>query len=169
MSRGFIKETDQEETPLVPPRAHLPAGAKNYVTPRGLRLLNEEEVGMQEEIRKLVSQSAEGNRVQINYLKAKLRQLRARKISAELVEPLAEAPIQISFGTSVRIEELGKDGIVCYQIVGVDKAVPREGRISYLSPFSKVLIGKREGESITLDTPKGPRVLKVVGIDYCEQ
>ena len=42
MSRGFVKEDDQEEAPLIPPRAPLPDGVANYVTPRGMRLLLEE-------------------------------------------------------------------------------------------------------------------------------
>ena len=32
MSRGFVKEDDQEEIPIVPPRANLPEGVPNYVT-----------------------------------------------------------------------------------------------------------------------------------------
>jgi len=36
MSRGFVREDDQEEAPFIAPRAALPAGAVNYVTPRGM-------------------------------------------------------------------------------------------------------------------------------------
>ena len=36
MSRGFVKEDDQEEIPIVPPRADLPDGVTNYVTQVGL-------------------------------------------------------------------------------------------------------------------------------------
>jgi len=35
MSRGFVKESDQEDLPMVPPRADLPAGTVNYVTAAG--------------------------------------------------------------------------------------------------------------------------------------
>ncbi|HCX99708.1 MAG TPA: transcription elongation factor GreA, partial [Bacteroidales bacterium] len=42
MSRGFIKEDDQEEIPLVPPRAHLPEGVINYVTQVGMDELLDE-------------------------------------------------------------------------------------------------------------------------------
>ena len=42
MSRGFIKEGDQEEIPMVPPRAYLPKGMPNYVTKEGLEALNKE-------------------------------------------------------------------------------------------------------------------------------
>jgi len=39
MSRGFVKEDDQEEIPLVPPRANLPEGVTNYVTQSGMDAL----------------------------------------------------------------------------------------------------------------------------------
>ncbi|MEO8732945.1 MAG: transcription elongation factor GreA, partial [Flavobacteriales bacterium] len=35
MSRGFVREDDQEEPIFIPPRATLPAGMENHVTPRG--------------------------------------------------------------------------------------------------------------------------------------
>ncbi len=35
MSRGFVKEDDQEEVPMVPRRAYLPEGVTNFVTPNG--------------------------------------------------------------------------------------------------------------------------------------
>lgn len=39
MSRGFVKENDQEEIPMVPPRADLPEGVANYVTHAGMNAL----------------------------------------------------------------------------------------------------------------------------------
>jgi len=42
MSRGFVKEEDQEEPPFIPPRASLPPGAINYVTPEGYQDLIKE-------------------------------------------------------------------------------------------------------------------------------
>ena len=49
MSRGFVKEGDQEEVPMVTPRAYLPAGVENFVTPEGLQELREErEAGLEE-------------------------------------------------------------------------------------------------------------------------
>ena len=48
MSRGFVKEDDQEEAPFVPPRAALPDGVANYVTPRGLERLLAERMQLEE-------------------------------------------------------------------------------------------------------------------------
>ena len=36
MSRGFVKEDDQEEVPIVPQRAYLPEGVTNFVTRTGM-------------------------------------------------------------------------------------------------------------------------------------
>ena len=49
MSRGFIKEGDQVEIPVVPPRAYLPKGMPNYVTKEGLTALNNELKGLENE------------------------------------------------------------------------------------------------------------------------
>jgi transcription elongation factor GreB len=43
MSRGFVKEDDQEELPILPLRAHLPFGVVNYVTVNGLNELKQEQ------------------------------------------------------------------------------------------------------------------------------
>jgi len=45
MSRGFVKEDDQEEVPIVPQRAYLPEGVTNFVTRAGMdQLLAEKEM-----------------------------------------------------------------------------------------------------------------------------
>jgi len=36
MIRGFVREDEQEEVPIVPQRAHLPEGVTNFVTPAGM-------------------------------------------------------------------------------------------------------------------------------------
>ena len=45
MSRGFVKEGDQEEIPILTPRAYLPDGVTNYVTQVGMdKLLDEKQM-----------------------------------------------------------------------------------------------------------------------------
>ena len=65
MSRGFVKEGDQEETPIVTPRAVLPDGTPNYVTPTGLELLKQERETLVSE-----QEANKDNRIQYNYLTA---------------------------------------------------------------------------------------------------
>jgi transcription elongation factor GreB len=53
MSRGFVKEDDQEDVPMVPPRAHLPAGIPNYVTQAGMDELLAERLILTDEVKGL--------------------------------------------------------------------------------------------------------------------
>jgi transcription elongation factor GreB len=48
MSRAFTRE-DSWEDPIIPPRPPLPDGMPNYVTPRGLTLLREEQARLEGE------------------------------------------------------------------------------------------------------------------------
>ncbi len=57
MSRGFVKEEDQEQIPIVPPRAPLPAGAENYVIPAGYEMLLKEKEKLEEERRNLTKEN----------------------------------------------------------------------------------------------------------------
>ena len=66
MSRGFVKEGDQEEVPMVLPRAFLPSGTPNYVTPEGLKKLLDEMESLKKEWT-----DAGSNYVAKNYLDAK--------------------------------------------------------------------------------------------------
>lgn len=166
MSRGFVKEGDQEEVPLVPPRAHLPVGVVNYVTPNGLKELQQEQELFVQERKELIAQSGTNNRVQINYISARLGLLEERINSARVVDLSSQPQNEIRFGATITILEEKEDGRSKYQIVGVDEADVSQNKVSFLSPFAKVLINKKAGDVITLNTPKGKRVMKIEAVEY---
>ena len=87
MSRGFVKEDDQEEAPFIPPRAVLPDGVENYVTPRGLAMLHEERAELEAE-RKLGQESDDARRRANAVVDGKMDLLDERIASARLVEPV---------------------------------------------------------------------------------
>ena len=139
MSRGFIKEGDQEEIPMVPPRAYLPEGVPNYVTKEGLAALNEELEGLKAELAK-----AGDNYIMSNFIEAKMKLLIDRISSAVEVDLSKAIKDIISFGAWVRY-----NGRVV-RIVGVDEADVNKGLISFTSPLAKSLMGKKVGETIEL-------------------
>ena len=124
MSRGFVKEGDQEEVPMILPRAFLPSGVTNYVTPEGLRLLQNEMESLKEEWT-----AAGSNYVTKNYLDAKMRLLSERISSAVVVDTTKANPDVVSFGMYVRYNDK------TIRIVGVDEADASKGLISFLSPI----------------------------------
>jgi len=139
MSRGFIKEGDQEEIPMVPPRAYLPDGVPNYVTKEGLDALKEELKNLENERVK-----AGDNYIMVNFINATIKQLVDRINSAVEVDLSKISKDTVSFGAWVRY-----NGRVV-RIVGVDEADVNKGLVSFVSPIAKTLIGKKAGDVIEL-------------------
>ena len=51
-------------------------------------------------------------------------------------------------------------------IVGVDEADATSGRIAFVAPLARALLGKRAGDVVTLRTPRGEEELEVVSVTY---
>jgi transcription elongation factor GreB len=73
MSRGFVKEGDQEEIPILTPRAYLPDGVTNYVTQVGMDELLDEKRMLLDEIENLDMTNENERRIASNHLNAKLK------------------------------------------------------------------------------------------------
>ena len=152
MSRGFIKEGDQEEIPRVPMRAYLPEGVPNYVTKEGLEALKEELKDLEAERAK-----AGDNYIMVNFLDASIKLLVDRINSAVEVDLSKSNKETVSFGAWVRY-----NGRVV-RIVGVDEADVNKGLISFISPIAKLLIGKKAGDIIEL---KGSEKITVAEVSF---
>ena len=150
MSRGFVKEGDQEEVPMVLPRAFLPLGTPNYVTPEGLKKLHDEMETLKKEWT-----DAGSNYVAKNYLDAKMRLLSERINSAVLIDNTKANPDVVSFGMYVKYN----DKVI--RIVGVDEADASKGLISFISPIAKALIGKKKGDKFEIKVPRGTEVVEI--------
>ena len=150
MSRGFVKEGDQEEVPMVLPRAFLPKNVPNYVTLEGLKKLQDEMDGLKRE-----RAEASNNYILKNHIDAKMRQLSERISTAVLVDHTKANPDVVSFGMYVRYN--GKT----IRIVGVDEADASKGLISFISPIAKALIGKKKGDVFEIKVPKGTEMIEV--------
>jgi transcription elongation factor GreB len=163
VSRAFVKE-DTEAAPLVPHRAPLPEGTRNYVTRRGLSLLRAELEGLLAEV--LAREGATGASPGALLLeRARIAELQARLASAELVDPSQGALDIVRFGARVTIR--ASDGAErTYRIVGVDEANAAEGRLAFVAPLARALIGKRAGDVIRWRTPRGEDEVEILSLDF---
>jgi transcription elongation factor GreB len=166
MSRGFVKEEDQEDIPIVIPRVQIPFGVTNYVTPNGFEELKSEQKLLENDRKILNKQSSENNRIQINYLTAKLQLLEERINSAKIVDLSLQTKNEVHFGSIVTLYKEEENCNCYYQIVGIDEANITLNKISFISPIAKVLLNKKVGDKVTLKTPKGSRIMKIKAIEY---
>ena len=68
------------------------------------------------------------------------------------------------FGAHVRVES--EEGERRYQIVGVDEADAARGRIAFVSPLARALLGRRVGDVVRVRLPRGEQELEVVAIAW---
>ncbi|MBA2405266.1 MAG: transcription elongation factor GreB [Bdellovibrionales bacterium] len=153
---------------------------KNYITPQGNHKLVTELDQLvrieRPEVTKLVQWAASNGDRSENadyiYGKRRLREIdrRIRFLSGRLdaaliVDPAKTQSSKIQFGATVKV--LNEEGETKeFTIVGVDEIDTAKGRISWQSPIGKNLIGKTEGDEVTIKVPAGETVYEIVSIIY---
>ena len=166
MSRGFVREDDQEEVPMVPQRAYLPDGVPNFVTPAGMDQLLAEKQMLIDERDNLSITSENEKRIAANFINAKLQMLNDRIAEARIIDPKGSPQDEIRFGASVTLKNEGSGKIQLFQIVGVDEADIAKGKISFISPLARALINKKAGDKISLKRDKEDIVFEIMDIAY---
>jgi len=166
MSRGFVKEDDQEEVPIVPQRAFLPEGVTNFVTPNGMNKLLAEKQVLVNEKSNLNNTSENEKRIALNYINAKLKLLNSRIAEAKIVYPNEQPQKEIRFGATITLKTEASKNIQTFQIVGVDEADISKGKVSFISPFARVLINKKIGDNVVLKQTGKDVVFEVINISY---
>ncbi len=155
---------------------------KNYITPKGFRLLQDEYDNLvrveRPEVTKVVTWAASlGDRSEnADYLygKKRLREIdrRTRFLSkrielAVLVDPASITSEKIQFGATVVLSD--DEGIEkTISIVGVDEIDTKKNRISWRSPLGSSLIGFTVGDTIDVRIPQGQKTFEIIAVRYVE-
>ncbi|MGW1455986.1 GreA/GreB family elongation factor [Salegentibacter agarivorans] len=164
MSRGFVKEDDQEEAPIIPPRAALPAGETNYVTPNGLKELKEEEEKLIAERANLDKENETERRRAQAVIDGNLKLLRERISTARVLDTKEQPEDEVRFGALVELKQNGN--IQKFQIVGVDEADVKKQKIAFVAPIAKAVTGKKVGDKIDFKLGEETRKLEILKITY---
>lgn len=149
MSRGFVREDDQEEPVFIPRRAPLPPQLENLVTARGLRLLQEERQALEAARTAITATDEATRRRELAELNGRLALLDERIQSARPVEAGTKEGTSVRFGTTVTFRILSGPQAGTertFTLVGVDEASVAEGRIAYFAPIAQALLGKKKGQ-----------------------
>ncbi len=165
MSRAFVKEDDQSKASAeLPERPQSPH--PNYVTPRGLAELKRRFEALTAERSALshedsaLTQEATRSRIDRD-----LRYLTARIEAAIPVDPALQPRDEVTFGATVRVfDPKGRERV--FSIVGEDEADVATGKVSWVSPLARALLGASVDDTVTWKRPSGDTDLEIASIDY---
>jgi transcription elongation factor GreB len=171
-------DDDEDEGP-----PGLPPGTPFYMTPAGAAALREELRRLwsveRPRVVDVVSWAAglgdRSENADYQYGKRRLREidrrvrfLRKRLERVQVVDPAKQSRRDtVFFGATVTYAR-ADDSEVTVTIVGVDEADSTEGRISWVSPVARALLGAKLGELRRVHMPQGPEEVEVLAIYYPE-
>ena len=101
-------------------------------------------------------------------IEAKIRELEAKIVLADVIDPTRLSGSRVKFGATVTIEDADSGERTTYTIVGEHEADIKRGRISIGAPVARALIGKEVGDTVTVASPKGKREFEIAEVDWLE-
>lgn len=164
MSRAFVKGDDSdlsgEELPERPISPH-----PNYVTQEGLQQLRKRYDELASRHAELKAAAEDFDKPKLTEIERDMRYFSQRLESAILIDPSKEPQDEVHFGATVQAQDA--DGqIQHFKIVGEDEADVATGKVSWLSPLAKALIGARVGDAVKWRRPAGELELEILDIRY---
>ncbi|HJM42191.1 MAG: transcription elongation factor GreA [Nitrospinota bacterium] len=101
-------------------------------------------------------------------LTLEVQRLREKLNQAEIIDDLDIDASRVSIGTSVTLYDHGQKEEIKWTILGEDDSNPSGGVISYQSPLAKGLMGREEGDEVTVHLPGGHKAFEIVSVEPAE-
>jgi transcription elongation factor GreB len=183
MSKAFTRETDpqDDDEDADPGPVGLPAGTPNYLTPEGYAALTQElnhllKVERPKTVEIVSWAASNGDRSEngdylygkrrLREIDRRLRFLTKRLAIAKVVDPEQQmGNDQVFFSAWVTISDADEQAHT-YRIVGVDETQMAPHYISWISPMARALIKAREGDTVMVQSPLGPREVTITKVTY---
>ena len=100
-----------------------------------------------------------------SFVEGRIKELEGIIGLAEVIDP-ASMSGPVKFGATVTVVDEDTEEESTYQIVGEPEADVERGKLNLKSPLARALIGRDEGDSVEVRTPRGERSYEVVRIAY---
>jgi transcription elongation factor GreA len=101
-----------------------------------------------------------------SFIEGRVGELEDKIARAEVIDVSKLSGKTIKFGATVTLIDEDTEEKLIYQIVGQDEADVKNGRIAITSPLARALIGKKKGESVEVNTPKGEKMYEILRMKF---
>jgi transcription elongation factor GreA len=96
------------------------------------------------------------------FVQARVSMLRQRVSEIQLMNLDRIPKDTAGFGSKLTLREHGREFV--YELVMPEDADPERGFISVASPIGRALVGKEEGDEVSVSTPAGVRTFELIKI-----
>jgi transcription elongation factor GreA len=105
-------------------------------------------------------------REQQSFAEGRIKDIEGKLSNAQIID-ITRIPVsdKVIFGTTIIVADENNNEIT-YKIVGEDEADLKKGKISVTSPISRAIVGKSEGDEVTIKTPSGNIVYEILEVKY---
>ena len=100
------------------------------------------------------------------FIEGRIAELESKISYAEVIDPSQFTGAVVRFGAYVTVADEDTDEETTYQIVGVDEADIKKGRLSFSAPLARAVIGKSDGDSVMVQTPNGEKAYTIIQVRY---
>tara|TARA_B100000900_G_scaffold120088_1_gene101390 strand:- start:3059 stop:3532 length:474 start_codon:yes stop_codon:yes gene_type:complete len=105
-------------------------------------------------------------REQQGFVEGRIKDIKLKLSNAEIVDPKKISSDKVVFSAKVELFDFEKESNITYTIVGDDEADIKGGLISINSPIARSMIGKKEGDIVSAETPSGEKEFEILKILY---
>jgi len=107
-------------------------------------------------------------REKLRFIEKRMAELAELYDNSQEVDPSKLPHDKVMFGSTVKVVDCDSDEEFTYTIVGTYESNPDRGLISNQSPLARGLMGKEEGDEVTINLPSGERTYEILEICYKE-
>ncbi len=100
------------------------------------------------------------------HIEGRIHELEGKLSAADIIDPAKLSGDRVIFGATVTLEDVDSGEELVYQIVGEDEGDVKKGRISVRSPIARAIVGKEEGDTANVRTPRGDRELEIIEVEF---
>jgi transcription elongation factor GreA len=151
------------------------------MTPRGQQVLKDElkrlrEVERPKNVQDIEEARAHGDlkenaeyhaaKERQGFIEGRSREIEAVLAQAEVIDPAKLSGTKVVFGATVKLTDTDSGDEVTYTIVGDYEGDIKEKRISISAPLARALIGREQGEAVTIKTGKGTREYEISAVTF---
>jgi transcription elongation factor GreA len=101
-----------------------------------------------------------------SFIEGRIKELEDKVSRADVIDISRVAGDTVKFGATVKLADEDSEEEATYQLVSEYEADLKAGQISITAPIARALIGRKKGDSVEVNTPKGQRSYEILEVSY---